>query len=320
MAERLQFNLSAIRSFQLELYRRYFFHFQKPRLGAHSFSTSAFFGGLNQYILKKNIQSSQTAVILGGSPALCELRPHLYSELDKYFTVGINRFCIHQYVPSLSLIEFARPCATQAIYNDVYSNVTLKERFVCVKDFSRFFYHQKSAQSVAESLPHSNLFLPRFFDCTGDISNIIGSDSSSQARDYFNALLHIRSVVPFILQIRASIVSAIDICMQLGFTNILLWGFELNSTQYFWEDSSMSPFLVDSNYTSIQSGQARHAPHSTVIPSNRRPSIIDVLRILQHSYFTPHDVDVSVIAPSYSPLQEFLSAHNSFHDFLDSAL
>lgn len=208
-----------------------------------------------------------TAFILGTGATVNSLGPGQFNFISKCFSIGINQWAIHDFVPDIYLYEFEE--------NPVVENQYLRPD-VLKADPLIIVLRMRSEHELEAIENRGVLFGPRY--------RIYGRVNgwSRKRRNIAKERLFLEqetlvgenwSVVP---DNGASVARALNIAISLGFREIVMLGVDLANTVYFWQDDER--FLRRRGISNLRSGQ-KNSLHETLETSHRPVSISEYIAL-----------------------------------------
>lgn len=178
-------------------------------------------------------KKTDTIFILGTGPSINEVSEKGWEKISNYDSLGINFFCLHKFTPNYLSFEDSEILEKQPnidlqfrILNE--KALTRKDLLFLERDVSFFRLVGLNCNSMESfKFPSRVLKFGRF-------------RVSAATAKQFNArfqLIHrllTRFNISCLISVRSSVVSIAEICVRLGYKNIVFVGVDLNSVRYFY--------------------------------------------------------------------------------------
>ena len=204
---------------------------QTARYGIPPLSVSDF--GFEQFT-----GSGQTLFVLGSGSSVNELVDEDFQLIDQEFSIGVNHWTIHPYIPSAYSFEFVGQERHQGHVLDTHlrhlsflEHKTLPHQaplLIGLKPRSDFEFNQ--LRWVPESLRQQVRFYGRVTPRASSLSDL------EKATSLLQILLRAPGMGPLVLDSGASVVRLTSLGLKLGFSRIVLVGVDHNNPTYFWEE------------------------------------------------------------------------------------
>lgn len=196
--------------------------------------------------------------ILGGSRSINNLSPLAWQEIGNSYSIGINNWFVHSFVPTYLLVEGWRPrdLNTPAYFHFIESlgnYLQSEDVTLLIKNFGIHYFPVSELKLAGRK----NIYSVPKLEIPGRSNGEVAA-----AMHYANKLgLQKR----FVLFSRVSVVMAMSIGYLMGFRQIVLCGVDLRDGKYFWEEPDFKPHRAVTPPPA--SGQVVAARHSTVSPA-----------------------------------------------------
>lgn len=226
-----------------------------------------------------NDLAGATAFVLGSGESILSLQPKQFDVIASNYSIGINAWALHKFVPNLYFFETHRN-GGQPGGDSLYLSGLLREERVRRANPSLLLLRPNKPSTFAHLVQppdwlraktfvygRANLITRRTQNIEQDIHRIF---------DFFLAGQAPQSVLP---DNGASVVRAVFLCALRGAHKIVLAGVDLNSAPYFWQaDKALSQDPHVQQFFSRPVG----TPHSTLSANNRPFSTLTFLIRLAH--------------------------------------
>lgn len=217
------------------------------------------------------IRRGETLFILGSGRSVTELRPADFDLIRSNFSVGINAWALHSFVPDLYSFE---PVPIRS--SDHFRTLAIlgREEVISRRPFVLILRPRTGIEREQLELLH-----PTLRDRAYLYGRVIPATrlSTNLPRDlqFAHADLSDFGRASVVVDSGASIVRMTSLGIRLGFRKIVYVGVDLNHSEYFWEKDAH--FLQALAIASFKSGQTGPV-HETMSPSNRPFTVVEMLR------------------------------------------
>jgi hypothetical protein len=213
----------------------------------------------------------KTFFILGSGRSVTELSPPDFDLIRSNFSVGINAWALHSFVPDVYSYEpvpdrISDHFKTLAILGR--DEVISRRPFVLILR-PRTEIEREQIGQLHPTLRNRTYIYGRVTPATRLPANLPRDFQSTQG------YLRDSGRMSVLVDSGASIVRMTSLGIRLGFRKIVYVGVDLNHSEYFWEKNPR--FLEALGITSFKSGQTG-AVHETMTPNNRPFNVIEMLR------------------------------------------
>jgi hypothetical protein len=282
--------------FLLKLLSSSFFSYGKQ----YCYSLAYNLKGLYQLYLAVSRRDCQYACILGSGFSINHLTRSDWHLISQSFTVGINNWFIHEFVPDVLSYECVH-IPPRNLNRDIqlWRDKALRE-YIAV-DPRRIILLKNP-----EQMSHS-----RLADILGMTDNIYCCpylNIPSSSNNFLDRAFQISSHLSFLftripLFKRCSFIYLVSLLVCLGFKDIILYGIDMNSSKYFWESSSFKSNLTCGLPPSTL--QESNEVHSTNDPKYCGVTADSALRSLNRHFLKPLGIRLFNNSPA-SALVSFL--------------
>ena len=227
--------------------------------------------------IAKEVNQDGTLFILGSGESIEGLSASKWSEVRQNFSIGINAWPLHPFVPDVLAFEPFDDASTD--YLQLFEIVLFEERFRLqrpkillfrpnkIQDANRYLlipqYLRLNAQLYGRYVPNSRN--------RHTIEREIAVLGEMQRRGNIASSL--------VLDSGASIIRLVSLGMRLGFRKIVLLGVDLNGGKYFWERNPGR--LKERNLSSFSPGFVRPI-HETMLRGEKPFVLTEVLAVLHN--------------------------------------
>lgn len=253
---------------------------------------------IEPHVFKK--PGSKTVFVLGCGSSVTDLSSDNFDEIERGFSVGINGWVLHEFIPDVYAMEGARIKATSIAFSEALRKkesspkrpkILLHENAI-YSEFERIKVPQRAHDRVFAytSIPFMTRSVERV---------VVGIEGylSDVASGKIPAMLPLGQ--------GASLERIVSLAINAGYKDIVLVGVDLRDSVYFWE---ADPSLVGSvNVDDLPSG-AKGQVHKTADPKHKRFTILQTLEALARAAERERGVKVWCADPR-SALAEFLEVY-----------
>lgn len=201
-------------------------------------------------ILKKK-KNNEKAFIFGGGSSINELTPGNFDEINSCYSIGINMWIFHNFIPNCYMIELTNDDTLNEKYRlrilSLLKNRLKNPIFLIHKGLSNPIKVRKWMKGMSSK----RVFLYEYI--RPDIFKI---DIKSEFIKLLKFIKKNKKSNILALGIGATIERAISLPLLLGYSKIIILGVDLKNTKYFWNDK-------DSNFKGLKTGQKINGPHLT---------------------------------------------------------
>ena len=226
--------------------------------------------------LREVSKQPKTLFILGSGESVEDLSAAEWSIVRQNFSIGINAWPLHPFVPDVLAFEPFNEASTD--YLQLFEKVLTEKRFYRKKP-KILLFRPKSERDGARYL-----LLPEYLKVNARIygryvpisrnlrtleGEIVAIDALQRRRLVADSL---------VLDSGASVIRMVSLGMRLGFADIVLLGVDLNGGQYFWEKNTTR--VSDRGLTSFSPGFSRPL-HQTMSREDKPFIVTEILNTLQ---------------------------------------
>lgn len=217
-------------------------------------------------------RQSDEIFILGSGASVLDVSDQQWERISSQLSLGFGPWALHPFVPSIFAYG---PTRGLKDYDRIISTVMAREDIVAAGPRLLLLRsdNQRDLQTY-KSLPvrhHENSYL------YGRV-NPIAHDRVNLAREL--AYWH-RSKAKILRGVAmdsgSTLVRLISLSLSLGARKIVLVGVDLNTVEYFWQDSPK--FLRDNGFKSFDTAQPGNV-HDTLLSTNRPAGVVSVIESL----------------------------------------
>ena len=178
-------------------------------------------------------KKSDTIFILGTGSSINEISKREWSQISKSDTIGVNFFCLHKFIPKYLSFENSK-------LKEKQRNIDLQFEFLNEKALisgDLMFIERDVSFLGLIGLGDKTSCALRF---PSRVLKFARCRVSAATEKQFNTrfrLIHktlARFNLSCLLSVRSSVVSLAEICVRLGYRNIVFAGVDLNSIRYFY--------------------------------------------------------------------------------------
>ena len=225
--------------------------------------------------LSEGIKPDSTLFLLGSGESIEALTATEWAEVQENFSIGINAWPLHPFVPNVLAFEPFDDASTD--YLQLFEKVLFESRFSSRRPKVLLFRPNKTQDGnryllIPESLRKNARLYGRFVPNSRNLRTVsreIAVLGELQKRGGIADAL--------VLDSGASIIRLVSLGMRLGFTKIVLLGVDLNGGQYFWEKNPKR--LAQRSLSSFSPGFIRPI-HETMVRDTKPFVLTEVLGIL----------------------------------------
>ena len=218
--------------------------------------------------LKKK-KNNEKVFIFGSGSTIKELTLSNFDEIDSCYSIGINKWIFHNFIPNCYMIELT---------DDDILNAKFRVRTLALlknKSKSPIFLIYRGRlsdpiklQKWMRGMNSKRVFLYEYLR-----PDIFKKNIKSEFVKSLKLLKkNIKSNV-LTLGVGATIERAISLTLLLGYSKLTILGVDLKNTRYFWNDE-------DSNFKDIRHGQKNYGYHITAIKNFGRLPVQESILIL----------------------------------------
>lgn len=245
-------------------------------------------------------RQSDTLFILGSGASINELNPTFWKHVAKFDSIGFNNWLIHYFVPNFYMREAPRDLRTEYAFTDMLRK---KEDYKVVPFIlrrgltARRLALWSDTLRLLRSVPTGTLCLP-------DVVNA-PAETEDEMRKFCRIWrrLGLQKDINLHIDCRASLSQLLYFGFVQGYSDIVLCGIDLNTAEYFWEDSRWKGGKVD-----LPSSTPTRGQHKTMDPTFGLP-IKSVVAAMHDELLKPAGVRLYVARPS-SALADFLPVYD----------
>jgi len=225
--------------------------------------------------LSEGIKPDSTLFLLGSGESIEALTETEWAEVQDNFSIGINAWPVHPFVPNVLAFEPFDDASTD--YLQLFEKVLFESRFSS-RRLKVLLFRPNNTQDgnryllIPESLLKHARVYGRFVPNSRNLRTVsreIAMLGELQKRGGIADAL--------VLDSGASIIRLVSLGIRLGFTKIVLLGVDLNGGQYFWEKNPQR--LAARSIRSFSPGFVRPI-HETMVRDSKPFVLTEVLGIL----------------------------------------
>lgn len=225
--------------------------------------------------LSEGIKPDSTLFLLGSGESIEALTATEWAEVQDNFSIGINAWPLHPFVPNLLAFEPFDDASTD--YLQLFEKVLFENRFNSRPPKILLFRPNKGQDGeryllMPESLRTNARLYGRFVPSSRNLRTVsreIAALVDLQKRGGLADAL--------VLDAGASVIRLVSLGMRLGFKKIVLLGVDLNGGKYFWEKNPSR--LSQRSLRSFSAGFVRPI-HETMVRDKKPFVLTEVLEIL----------------------------------------
>lgn len=257
-------------------------------------TTNQTFELLDSSRLKALRSEGRTFYILGSGASVNDLGKNEWDEVSAGFSVGLNSWAFHPFVPSAYAFENPRHKTFDAQADAI--NAGLERNQVIDAQPSIFFFRNPPVPSYAKTL-RIPAGLSGFTRVYGRVQfpRVREQALEGLLRGYFRFQTDASSSSTLLLDNGSTVIRMIDLALKTGFNKIVLLGVDLGSRPYFFEDdpSVLSRLGLPPLRLSDSSGS-----HATQDEHSRTTSFTVFLRALSRVVTETHSTDIRFVGAS----------------------
>ena len=225
--------------------------------------------------LSEGIKPDSTLFLLGSGESIETLSETEWAEVQNNFSIGINAWPLHPFVPNVLAFEPFDDASTD--YLQLFEKVLFESRFSSRRPKVLLFRPNKTQDGnryflIPERLRKNARLYGRYVPNSRNLRTVsreIAMLGELQKRGGIADAL--------VLDSGASIIRLVSLGMRLGITKIVLLGVDLNGGQYFWEKNPKR--LAQRSLKSFSPGFVRPI-HETMLRDTKPFVLTEVLGIL----------------------------------------
>lgn len=232
----------------------------------------------------KNKKRSRKIFILGSGQSISNLNENDWDVINKNDSLSLNFNVMLEHIPTYLMFEMPRDLDRKLVFlewlNNRADSYNENKTALILRSFNSVNFSEADLANELKELCYITEQIP------------LSSPSKRSLRKCLNILdefleSHPRCVPSY----KASLFTACHLAASLGYEEILLVGFDLNNTKYFYEDPSFKSTPIPS---SGQEGPVHKTAQSTILSL----SIADALSALNESYIKSRGVKLYVTSPN----------------------
>jgi len=245
-------------------------------------------------------EEGKSFFILGGGTSINSLTNNQWFEIEKGFSVGMNKWLIHDFIPDATSLE--RNWHVD-FYEQLYNDQRLK-----LSKLKFLFYpavHVQEYQGFPFKVPPSITDKIRLHSGARHIVN-----SRSQMDQFHSDPSYIKKIEAKLIknglnyEQKGSVYRLVQFAIAAGYRHIVFCGIDLNSVTYFWDNND---FLTKRGLESFMIKDQKGKIHATEVKSSESIPMSEVIQSLQKGLKGKVCFETS---SSHSKLAEFLSVWN----------
>jgi len=244
---------------------------------------------------------SKTLFILGSGASVEDLQREDFSVIADGFSVGVNAWPVHDFIPTAYAFEPCRnPAKRDAISHALQRQEIHEKPPLILFEINSLRVNRTKRISIPDALI-ANIFLyAKLPSITKNPDILIQS-----LRNFLLQAKEGKSPEWLSFGQNASIERLALLGVTLGFTDIVFVGVDLNNTSYFWEKNP--EYLTRRGLSALESGQTGSV-HKTADPKQKPIPTQIVIKIIAQLARKIHGADLWVSSPK-SALAEFLPVY-----------
>lgn len=223
--------------------------------------------------------------ILGSGASVNELTAEQFQEIKEGYSIGLNLWVLHDFVPDAYSFEF--------IGGDASKKLHVIERKLSELGKVGHLPILLFKSSLLLDGGHSQIKIPKNMESkvrlysTARLPFWNESGMSKVLSKVLSQTWLSRLPKGIIYEKKASIERLTYLAIMAGFKNIIYVGVDLNSTKYFWDE--FPEYFQRYGLTSLESGQPKGTTHLTEISSNNVPvsKIIETINEISYTIKIP---------------------------------
>lgn len=262
---------------------------------------------LEKFKLKK---TSDTLYILGSAPSLLDLSGEEWARIRNGDSLGLNRFCFHEHVPTFYWLEL--PNNTVACH---FLFKEINEKYVAHCPLFVLNYRNFRETPIEFSRLPENLASRSFFILPPKTPRTIGK-ASNRLKKFKSQLKNSKVTAYSFVHSRGSLFACSQIAAAMGYKKIVYVGVDLTSQDYFFSSILSENAASHKKYMDLQENY--EGRQSTVDPTHRTvradldrtgPRITDLIRLFNDVVCKPLGISLFVAAKT-SKLSDILSTYD----------
>lgn len=230
--------------------------------------------------LREKKRDVSTAFILGTGATVNRLGPNHFKTISESFSIGINQWAVHDFIPDVYLYEFDEDSAIEDQF--LRSDVIEASPLILVL--------RMRSENELEIVRGRRVLEGQRFRIYGRVN--VWSRTTRNTPKEWDFLLRKAFTDPdfsILPDNGASVARALSIAVSLGFRRIVMLGVDLANTSYFWQEDDQ--FLIRRGLSTLISGQ-KGVIHETMETSNRALSIADFFESISKWMFESRDISL----------------------------
>lgn len=265
------------------------------RKEAHNLeTTNQNFELLDSSCLKALRSEGRTFYILGSGASVNDLGTSEWDEVSAGFSVGLNSWAFHPFVPSAYAFENPRHQNLDAQADAI--SVGLERKQVIDVQPTVFFFRDSPVPSSAKTL-RIPAGLQGFARVYGRVQfpRVREQALEGLLRGYFRFQKGASDGSTLLLDNGSTVIRMIDLALKAGFKRIVLLGIDLGSRPYFFEDDPSMLSRLGLPPLRMSDGSGSHA---TQDGGSRTTSFTLFLRALSRVVSETHSTDIRFVGAS----------------------
>lgn len=223
-------------------------------------------------------ESNQTLFILGSGDSVEELPQSAWTRISQGFSIGVNAWPIHTFVPNAYAFEPFDPASVD--YVQLFSKVLHERRIQERKPRLLLFrphglLDAERYQMIPEQLRRASRLYGRVVPSTSAEGTLAQEIQSLHLLSRMKLLSN-----SLVVDLGATVLRLISLGILAGFKNIVLVGVDLNGGLYFWEKNP--EYLRSRRLESFSPGFTRPV-HETMVAGKKAfvlPEVIQAMKIV----------------------------------------
>jgi hypothetical protein len=245
-------------------------------------------------------KEGQSFFILGSGGSINSLTNNQWSEIEKGFSVGMNKWLIHDFIPDATSLE-------KNWHIDFYEQLYNDQRLKASK-LKFLFYpagNVRDYQGFPFKVPPSIIAKVRLHCGARHIVNSRGQlDQFHSDPGYIKKIEEKLRKSGLNFEQKGSVYRLVQFALAAGYRHIVFCGIDLNNVTYFWDNND---FLKKRGLESFMLKDQKGKIHATEIKSEESLPMSEVIQSLQNGLKGKVRFETS---SSHSKLAEFLSVWN----------
>lgn len=238
-------------------------------------------------------KNSERAYIFGCGTSINQLTKSDFDVISKHFSVGVNLFFVHDFVPTMHFVEFTgSPKFTRFMKRRLLSEKVIKPVPVLVAQS----YLINRPEVLFSDCHHKPVFYP---------TTPIKIDSPSLLMQVCQRFYKGHNKNKMLCHQISNLDAAINLCVNLGYKDIRLVGVDLNQENYFFDeidgenDQEARDIIVELDMVEQPKDSNNKHPTASDEVANKlgNMSILDFLPMLQQHVLNDLGVELSVCNP-----------------------